>query len=150
MNLSKAQIGKLLKLPKDYVIIDNALYDPAFPDDLKMTKFLDPDDIDFPSHIPDYHIYPDYAVSKIVNQGIRLLVNLSYPGLEGIPVGMIEHTKLRGQLFPKDTINIFIKKWQERSKVAKFEIAIENQRGILVYESTIYGTVIGKLVQKPG
>ncbi|MEN6615569.1 MAG: hypothetical protein ABFD12_03350 [Syntrophorhabdus sp.] len=142
MHLTRSQIGKLLKLPKEYVSIDKALYDPEFPDDLKITKFLDPADIDFASHIPDYHVYPDYAVSKIINQGIRLLIHLTYPGLTGIPVGMIEHTKLRGQLFPHDTINIFIKKWQERSKVAKFEIAIENQKGTLVYESTIYGTVI--------
>ena len=77
-----------------------------------------------------------------MNQGIRLLVYLLYPNLKDIPVGMIEHTKLRGLLYPNDQITMVIKKWQERSKIAKFEIGIENQKGIVVYESTIYGTLI--------
>ncbi len=81
---------------------------------------------------------------KILNQGIRLLVRLLYPDLKDIPVGMIEHTKLRGQLYPDDEMNVLIKKWQDRSKTAKFEIAIENQKGVLVYESTVYGTIIKK------
>jgi hypothetical protein len=58
---------------------------------------------------------------------------------------MIEHIKLRGLLYPNDQMNVFIKKWQDRSKIAKFEIGIENQRGILVYESTVYGTLIKKI-----
>jgi hypothetical protein len=37
-----------------------------------------------------------------------------------------------------------IKKWQDRSKIAKFEIVIENQKGMIVYEATIYGTLIKK------
>jgi hypothetical protein len=39
-------------------------------------------------------------------------------------------------------MNVVIKKWQERSKIAKFEIGIENQKGVLVYESTIHGTLV--------
>ncbi len=57
---------------------------------------------------------------------------------------MIEHTKLRAKLYPNDTIHAIIKKWQERSMIAKFEIAIENQKETLVYESTLYGTMIDK------
>jgi 3-hydroxymyristoyl/3-hydroxydecanoyl-(acyl carrier protein) dehydratase len=142
MNLNRKQIGKLLKLSEDYVVIDKAVYDPQYPNDLRVVKLLAKDDIDFISHISGYHIYPDYAIAKIVNQGIRLLVCLLYPDLKDIPVGMIEHIKLRGQLYPNDEMNILIKKWQDRSKIAKFEIGIENQRGFLVYESTVYGTPI--------
>jgi 3-hydroxymyristoyl/3-hydroxydecanoyl-(acyl carrier protein) dehydratase len=47
-----------------------------------------------------------------------------------------------GQLYPNDQIKVLIKKWQNRAKIAKFEIGIENQRGRIVYESTIYGTPI--------
>lgn len=147
MNLNRKQIGKLLELSENYVVIDKAVYDPQYPNDLRAVKFLAKDDIDFVSHIPAYHIYPDYAIAKIVNQGIRLLVCLLYPDLKDIPVGMIEHIKLRGQLYPNDEMNILIKKWQDRSRIAKFEIGIENQRGFLVYESTVYGTPIEK---KPG
>ena len=142
MDLTKKQIGKLLKLADKYVVIDKAIYDPNYPNDLKVSKFLAPDHIDFTGHISDYLVYPDYAIAKIVNQGVRLLVYLLYPNLKDIPVGMIEHTKLRGLLYPNDQINVVIKKWQERSKIAKFEIGIENQKGIVVYESTIYGTLI--------
>ncbi len=142
MNLNRKQIGKLLKLSENYVVIDKAVYDPQYPNDLRVVKLLAKDDIDFISHISGYHIYPDYAIAKIVNQGIRLLVCLLYPDLKDIPVGMIEHIKLRGQLYPNDEMNILIKKWQDRSKIAKFEIGIENQRGFLVYESTVYGTPI--------
>ena len=42
------------------------------------------------------------------------------------------------------TIHAIITRWQERSRVAKFEIAIENQKETLVYESTLYGTMIDK------
>ncbi len=132
----------MLKLAEEYVVIDRAVYDPGYPNDLRLKKLLADDDIDFESHIADYHIYPNYAVGKIVNQGIRLLVCLQYPDLRDIPVGMIERIKLRSQLYPKDEMNMLIKKWQERSKVAKFEVAVENQRGVLVYESTVYGTLI--------
>jgi 3-hydroxymyristoyl/3-hydroxydecanoyl-(acyl carrier protein) dehydratase len=104
-------------------------------------------DIEFTSHLPDYLVYPDYAIGKIVNQGIRLLISLLYPNLNDIPVGMIEHIKLRGLLYPDDQMNVLIKKWQDRSKIAKFEVGIENQRGILVYESTIYGTLVKKTSQ---
>jgi 3-hydroxymyristoyl/3-hydroxydecanoyl-(acyl carrier protein) dehydratase len=55
---------------------------------------------------------------------------------------MIEHIKLRGQLYPNDQLKVLIKKWQDRSKVAKFEIGAENQNGIVVFESTVYGTLI--------
>ena len=141
MDLTRKQIGKLLKLAEKYVVIDKATYDPGYPNDLKVSKFLAKDHIDFTSHIPDYPVYPDYAIAKMVNQGIRLLITLLYPKLKDIPVGMIEHIKLRGALFPNDQMNVVIKKWQDRSKIAKFEIGIENQKGVLVYESTIYGTL---------
>jgi hypothetical protein len=142
MELTKKQIGQLLKLPEKYVVVDKAIYDPNYPNDLKLFKFLAEDHIDFESHISDYLVYPDYAIAKIRNQGIRLLIALLYPNLKGIPVGMIEHAKLRGLLYPNDQMNIVIKKWQDRSRVARFEIGIENQDGTLVYESTVYGTLI--------
>lgn len=141
MNLTKEQIGKLLKLAEEYIVIDTAVYDPDYPNDLKVSKFLDPDHTDFAGHISDYPVYPDYAIAKVVNQGIRLLISLLYPNLKGIPVGMIERTKLRGLLYPNDRINVVIKKWQDRGRIAKFEVGIENQKGVLVYESTIYGTL---------
>jgi 3-hydroxymyristoyl/3-hydroxydecanoyl-(acyl carrier protein) dehydratase len=144
MNFDSKQIGELLKLPEEYIVIDKAIYDPDYPNDLKVFKLLSKDDIEFTGHLPKYLIYPDYAIGKIVNQGIRLLVHLLYPNLKDIPVGIIEHIKLRGLLYPNDQMNILIKKWQDRSKIAKFEIGIENQKGILVYESTIYGTLIKK------
>lgn len=144
VDLNRKQIGRLLKLSEEHVVIDRAVYDPVYPNDLKIHKLLAKDDIDFSSHIPGYQIYPNYAIVKILNQGIRLLVRLLYPDLKDIPVGMIEHTKLRGQLYPDDEMNVLIKKWQDRSKTAKFEIAIENQKGVLVYESTVYGTIIKK------
>ena len=145
MNLNRKRIGELLKLPEEYIVIDEAIYEPDYTNDLKVLKFLAKDDIDFKSHISDYLVYPDYAIGKILNQGIRLLVCLLYPNLNDIPVGMIEHIKLRGLLYPNDQMNVFIKKWQDRSKIAKFEIGIENQRGIMVYESTVYGTLIKKI-----
>lgn len=148
MNMDRKQMGELLKLPEEYIVIDKAIYDPGYPNDLKIVKFLAEDDIDFTSHIPDYFVYPDYAIGKILNQGIRLLVCLLYPNLDDIPVGMIEHIKLRGQLYPKDHMNVLIKKWQDRSKIAKFEIGIENQKGVVVYESTVYGTLIKRRGQK--
>ncbi|OPX95060.1 MAG: hypothetical protein A4E62_02739 [Syntrophorhabdus sp. PtaU1.Bin002] len=144
MNLTGKQIGELLKLPEKYIVIDSATYDSNYPNDLKVFKLLEKDDIDFRSHISGYLVYPDYAIAKIVNQGIRLLVCLLYPKLNDIPAGMIEHIKLRGLLYPKDQMNVFIKRWQDRSKIAKFEIGIENQKGVLVYESTVYGTLIKK------
>ena len=144
MDLTRKQIGKMLKLAEKYVVIDKAIYDPDYPVDVKIQKFLPPDHPDFEGHISDYLVYPDYAISKIVNQGIRLLICLLYPDLKGIPVGMIEHIKLRGQLYPDDKINMVIKKWQDKGRIAKFEIAIENQKGALVYESTVYGTLIQK------
>jgi 3-hydroxymyristoyl/3-hydroxydecanoyl-(acyl carrier protein) dehydratase len=142
MNLTRKQIGKLLKLAEAYVVADKAMYDPKYPNELKISKKLAEDDIDFTSHIQDYLVYPDYAIAKIVNQGIRLLVCLLYPNLKDTPVGMIEHIKLRGLLYPNDRMNVLIKKWQDRSKIAKFEIGIENQMEKLVYESTVYGTLI--------
>lgn len=142
MNLNRKQIGQLLKLHEQYIAIDSAIYDPNYPNDLKVFKLLIKDDIDFKSHISDYSVYPDYAIAKILNQGIRLLVRLLYPDLKDIPAAMIEHIKLRGQLYPNDEISILIKEWQNRTKVARFEIGIENQRGMIVYESTIYGTLI--------
>jgi 3-hydroxymyristoyl/3-hydroxydecanoyl-(acyl carrier protein) dehydratase len=142
MDLDKKRIGELLKLPEKYIVIDNATYAPDYPNDLKVSKFLAQDDIDFKSHISDYLVYPDYAIGKIMNQGIRLLICLLYPDLTDIPVGMIEHIKLRGQLYPNDHLSVLIKKWQDRSKVAKFEIGAENQHGIVVFESTVYGTLI--------
>jgi 3-hydroxymyristoyl/3-hydroxydecanoyl-(acyl carrier protein) dehydratase len=144
MDLTTKQIGKMLKLAEKYVVIDEAVYNTDHPTELKIQKFLRPDDIDFAGHISDYLVYPDYAIAKIVNQGIRLLICLLYPNLKGIPVGMIERVKLRGLLYPNDQINVVIKKWQDRSRVAKFEIGIENQHGVLVYESTVYGTLIKK------
>ncbi len=145
MDLDKKQIGRLLKLPEKYIVIDKAVYDPDYPNDLKLSKFLAENDVEFRSHIPDYLVYPDYAIGKIVNQGIRLLVCLLYPSLDDIPVGMIERTKLRGLLYPDDHITMVIKKWQDRNRIAKFEVAIENQKGVLTYESTIYGTVVKKV-----
>ncbi len=142
MDLTRKRIGELLKLAEEHVVIDRASYDPDHPDDLKVSKFLSPADKDFAGHISDYLVYPDYAIAKIVNQGIRLLIGLLYPNLRGIPVGMIERIKLRSLLYPNDQINVVIKKWQDRGKIARFEIGIENQKGIVVYESTIYGTAI--------
>jgi 3-hydroxymyristoyl/3-hydroxydecanoyl-(acyl carrier protein) dehydratase len=144
MDLERKTIGEMLKMPEKYIVIDKAVYDPDYPNDIKILKLLTKDDIDFISHIPDYFVYPNYAIEKILNQGIRLLVSLLYPNLTDIPVGMIEHIKLRGMLYPNDQMIVLIKKWQDRSKIAKFEIAIENQRGIIVYESTVYGTVLKK------
>jgi 3-hydroxymyristoyl/3-hydroxydecanoyl-(acyl carrier protein) dehydratase len=144
MDLDRKQIGKLLNLSEEYIVIDKVIYDPGYPNDIKAFKLLAKDDIDFKSHIPDYLVYPDYAIEKVLNQGIRLLVRLLYPDLKGIPAAMIEHIKLRGQLYPNDQITVLIKKWQNRSRIAKFEIGIVNQKGIIVYESTIYGTLIEK------
>lgn len=132
-------------LPEKYIVLDEAFYDALYPDDLKILKSLPEDDDEFTGHIADRLLYPDYAISKIINQGIRLLVKLLYPDLKGIPVGMVEHIKLRGQLYPGDQINVLIKKWQERSRIAKFEIGIENQDGRLVYESTVLGTVVDEI-----
>jgi 3-hydroxymyristoyl/3-hydroxydecanoyl-(acyl carrier protein) dehydratase len=140
--ISRKKIGKMLGLPERHIIIDEAHYNQAFPDEIKLLKTLDEKDPDFSSHIPGHPIYPDYAVYKLINQGIRLMIALLYPDHKGIPVGMIERTKFRGRLYPGDTIHAVIKKWQERSMVAKFEIAIENQKGKLTYESTIYGTLV--------
>jgi 3-hydroxymyristoyl/3-hydroxydecanoyl-(acyl carrier protein) dehydratase len=148
MDLDREQIGALLGLPWKYIVMDNAVYDPDYPSDLKIIKSLAKDDIEFASHIPDYPVYPDYAIEKIINQGIRLLICLLYPDLDGIPVGMIERIKLRGLLYPDDQMNVLIKQWQLRSRIARFEVGIENQRGILVYESTVYGTLIEKT--RPG
>jgi 3-hydroxymyristoyl/3-hydroxydecanoyl-(acyl carrier protein) dehydratase len=142
MDLTRKQIAELFGLAEEYIVIDKAIYDPDYPNDLKAFRFLAKDHIDFTSHIPGYLVYPDYAIAKIVNQGIRLLIALLYPNLKGIPVGMIEHIKLRGLLYPNDQMTVVIKKWQDRSKTAKFEIGIENQKGLLVYESTVYGTLI--------
>jgi 3-hydroxymyristoyl/3-hydroxydecanoyl-(acyl carrier protein) dehydratase len=140
--LGREQIADQLRLPGEYVVIDEAVYDPEHPNEVKIVKFLAKDDIDFVSHIPDYFVYPDYAIGKILNQGIRLLIRLLYPDVEDIPVGMIERAKLRGVLRPNDRMNILVKKWQIRNKIARFEIGIENQKGIVVYESTIYGTLL--------
>ncbi len=140
--ISRKEIGQYLGLPEQHIIIDEAYFDPAFSDEIKLTKKLDEKDPDFASHIPDHPIYPDYAVYKLINQGIRLMIAILYPDLKGIPVGMIERTKFRGRLYPGDTINALIKKWQERSMIAKFEIAIQNQKGKIAYESTIYGTLV--------
>jgi len=142
MNIPRTKIGKLLGLPARHIVIDEADYSSEFPDEIELFKTLDEKDPDFSSHIPGHPIYPDYAVYKLINQGIRLMIAVLYPDLKGIPVGMIEHTKFRGRLYPGDTIHAVIKKWQERSMIAKFEVAIENQKGKLTYESTIYGTVI--------
>lgn len=147
MNLSRKQIGTFLKMPGKYIVIDRAVYAPDYPNDLKIFKLLAKDDIEFARHIPDYPVYPDYAVAKIINQGIRLLISLLYPDFNDIPVGMIEHIKLRGLLYPNDQMNVLIKKWQGRSKIAKFENAVENQRGTLVYESTVYGTLVKRTGQ---
>lgn len=144
MKISRKKIGKLLGLPERHVIIDEALYTEAYPDEIELFKTLKEKDPDFSGHIPGHLIYPDYAVFKLVNQGIRLLIAIRYPDIAGIPVGMIEHTKFRGRLYPGDMIHAVIKQWQERSKIAKFEIAIENQKGKLAYESTLYGTMIEK------
>jgi 3-hydroxymyristoyl/3-hydroxydecanoyl-(acyl carrier protein) dehydratase len=144
VDLDRKQIGKLLGLSEGYIVIDKAIYDPDYPNDIKAFKLLAKDDIDFKSHIPDYAVYPDYAIEKILNQGIRLLVRLLYPDLKGIPAAMIEHIKLRGQLYPSDQITVLIKKWQNRNMIAKFEIGIVNQKKTIVYESTIYGTLIKK------
>lgn len=132
-------------LAEKYIVLDEAVYDSLYPDDLKILKLLPEDDDEFAGHIPNHLVYPDYAVSKIINQGIRLLIKLLYPELKGIPVGMVEHIKLRGQLYPGDHISVLIKRWQERSRVAKFEIGIENQDGKLVYESTVLGTVVDEI-----
>jgi 3-hydroxymyristoyl/3-hydroxydecanoyl-(acyl carrier protein) dehydratase len=142
MKIPRNEIGKLLGLPVRHIIIDEADYSPDFPDEIELFKTLDEKDPDFSGHIPGHPIYPDYAVYKLINQGIRLMLAVLYPDLKGIPVGMIEHTKFRGRLYPGDTIHAVIKKWQERSTIAKFEVAIENQNGKLTYESTIYGTLI--------
>ena len=144
MDLDRKQIGKLLDLFEEYIVIDKAIYDPDYPNDIKAFKLLAKDDIDFKSHIPDYPVYPDYAIGKILNQGIRLLVCLLYPDLKDVPAAMIEHIKLRGQLYPNDQVTVLIKKWQNRSRIAKFEIGIVNQKGTIVYESTVYGTLIKK------
>ena len=140
--LGKEQIAEALRLHVEYVVLDQAIYDPEHPNEVKIIKFLEKDDIDFTSHIPDYSIYPDYAIGKILNQGVRLLIRLLYPDMEDIPLGMIEKAKLRGILRPNDRMNILVKKWQTRNKIARFEIGIENQKGILVYESTIFGTLL--------
>jgi hypothetical protein len=142
MILTRKQIGDMLKLASEYVIIDKAVYDPKYPEEVKVSKILAEDDIDFISHIPDYFVYPDYAIAKVLNQGIRLLVRLLYPEVDDIPVGMIEHTKLRAILRPNDQLNVLIKKWQTKNKIARFEIGIENQKGTIVYESTVYGTLL--------
>jgi hypothetical protein len=39
-------------------------------------------------------------------------------------------------------MNVLVKEWQIRNKIARFEIGIENQEGKVVYESTIYGTML--------
>ncbi len=142
MNLTRKQIGKLLKLAEEYIVIDKAHYDPDHPNDLKVFKVLAGDHSDFTGHLSGYLVYPDYAIAKVVNQGIRLLIAVLYPDFTGSPVGMIEHIKLRGLLYPNDHMTVVIKKWQDRSKIARFEIGIENQKGLLVYESTVIGTFI--------
>jgi len=140
--LGKEQIAEALKLPREYVVLDEAIYDPEHPNEVKIVKLLSEDDIDFASHIPDYFIYPDYAIGKVLNQGVRLLIRLLYPAMEDIPLGMIEKAKLRGILRPNDRMSILVKKWQTRNRIARFEIGIENQKGTVVYESTIYGTLL--------
>ena len=144
MNLDRKHIAEMLALAEEYIVIDSAVYDPEYPNDIKIVKLLTKDDIEFRSHIPDYFVYPDYAIEKILNQGIRLLVRILYPDLKDIPVAMIKHIKLRSALYPDDQMNVFIKKWYQRNKIARFEIGIENQRGTIVYESTVYGSVIKK------
>jgi 3-hydroxymyristoyl/3-hydroxydecanoyl-(acyl carrier protein) dehydratase len=144
MIFSRKEIAQFLKLPEEYVVIDEAIYDPEYPNDLRVLKSLAKDDAEFKSHISEYPIYPDYAIGKIINQAIRLLVRVLYPDIKDIPAAIIERIKLRGQLYPNDQINMLIKKWQNRGKIAKFEIGIENQRGAIVDESTIYGTLIKK------
>ncbi len=72
----------MLKLAEKYVVIDKAIYDPEYPADVKIQKFLAPGHADFVGHISDYLVYPDYAISKIVNQSIRLLICLLYPDLK--------------------------------------------------------------------
>jgi hypothetical protein len=67
MNLNENEIGRLLKLSEQYIVIDKAIYDPDYPNDLKAFKLLAKDDIDFKSHISDYFVYPDYAIGKILN-----------------------------------------------------------------------------------
>ena len=119
MDLDRKQIGKLLNLSEEYIVIDKAIYDPDYPNDIKALKLLAKDDIDFKSHIPDYLVYPDYAIEKILNQGIRLLVRLLYPDLKGIPAAMIEHIKLRGQLYPNDQNNRIDKKMAKQDQDSK-------------------------------
>lgn len=144
MKLAASDIGSLLGLDERFIVIDEAIYDPDFPNDIKLLKSLAPDDIEFQGHIANYSVYPDYAISKLINQGIRLLIRILYPDLADIPVGMIEHIKLRSVLYPGDRMSVFIKKWQQRNRIARFEIGIENQKGTIVYESTVYGTAIRK------
>jgi len=145
MNLNRKEIGEVLKLPEKHIVLDEAIYDQQYPNDIKVIKLLTKDDADFAGHIPDCLVYPDYAIAKVVNQGIRLLVYLLYPGFSDVPVGMIERIKLRGLLHPNDRMTVLIKKWQDRAKIAKFEIGIENQSGKLVYESTVYGTLVKRM-----
>ncbi len=97
MKLTRKEIGKLLKLPDRHITIDEALYDPDFPDEIELFKVLDENDPDFSSHIPDYPIYPDYAVYKLVNQGIRLLIAILYPDLNGCPCGHDRTYKTEGE-----------------------------------------------------
>jgi hypothetical protein len=80
MNLNRKEIGEVLKLPEKHIVLDEAIYDQQYPNDIKVIKLLTKDDADFAGHIPDCLVYPDYAIAKVVNQGIRLLVYLLYPG----------------------------------------------------------------------
>lgn len=38
MDLNRKQIGRLLKLPEEHVVIDRAVYDPVYTNDLKIHK----------------------------------------------------------------------------------------------------------------
>jgi len=77
MNLNGKEIAQLLKLSEQYIVLNKVIYDPNYPDDHRVFKLLAQDDIDFESHIPDYFVYPDYAIGKILNQGIRLTSRVS-------------------------------------------------------------------------
>jgi hypothetical protein len=77
MNLNGKEIAQLLKLSEQYIVLNKVIYGPNYPDDHRVFKLLAQDDIDFESHIPDYFVYPDYAIGKILNQGIRLTSRVS-------------------------------------------------------------------------
>jgi 3-hydroxymyristoyl/3-hydroxydecanoyl-(acyl carrier protein) dehydratase len=135
-------IARLLGMPREAVGIDRFEYAEAFPDEVKVWKFVTATDQALRTYQNRLY-YPPTALISLLDLSTELLFRLRFSDLEAIPALIASDSRFRSPVMPPNELLIVVKLLRNyKGRIGIFSGVIADRKGDIAAETITKGTIL--------